>query len=65
MLLSRPMARLGFTGYSDNVGSMKTTVLIRSVGYDKIKTATQFGMLELGSTVNNEVLELQKSNIKL
>mgnify|MGYP001165960979 CR=1 FL=1 len=62
MLLSRPMAMsLGFTGYSDNVGSMKNFGLDMSVGYDVIKTRDLiWNVRVMGSTVNNEVLELTK-----
>ncbi|MFA5555233.1 MAG: TonB-dependent receptor [Phycisphaerae bacterium] len=62
MLLERPMAMsLGFTGYDDNVGSMKNYGLDMSVGYDFIKTRDLvWNVTVMGSTVNNEVIELTK-----
>lgn len=62
MLLNRPMAMsLGFTGYNDNVGSMKNYGVDLSIGYDFIKSRDLlWNVTVMGSTVNNEVLELTK-----
>ena len=67
LLLSRPMAMsLGFTGFSDNVGSMKNYGLDISVGYDLIKTRDLiWNVRVMGSTVNNEVLELTQEQSQI